>query len=79
MVFVFMFIRSNINFQLRAVILVRIIVSVSLLKSVNPSQSLSSFLPGTDHQNHLLNSSQPLRDLVIKLTLKIWSYTLWVT
>ena len=79
MVFVFMFIRSNINFQLRAVILVRIIVSVSLLKSVNPSQSLSSFLPGTDQQNHLLNSSQPLRDLLIKLTLKIWSYILWVT
>ena len=79
MVFVFMFIRSNVNFQLRAVILVRIIVSVSLLKSVNPSQSLSSFLPGADHQNHLLNSSQPLRDLLIKLTLKIWSYILWVT
>ena len=60
-------------------ILVRIILNVSLLKSLNPAQNLSSCLPGTDHHNHLLTSFQPLRELLIKLTLKTWSYILWVT
>ena len=76
-VFVFMFVViSTLSFVL---ILVRIILNVSLLKSLNPAQSLSSFLPGTDHQNHLLTSFQTLRKLLIKLTLKTWSYILWVT
>ena len=60
-------------------ILVRIILNVSLLKSLNPAQSLSSCLPGTDHHNHLLTSFQRFRELLIKLTLKTWSYILWVT
>ena len=50
-----------------------------LLKSLNPAHSLSSCLPGTDHHNHLLASFQPLRELLIKLTLKTWSYILCVT
>ena len=69
------YVRSNINFQLRT----DLSANVSKLKSLNPAQSLSSCLPGTDHHNHLLTSFQPLRELLIKLTLKTWSYILWVT
>ena len=57
----------------------RIILNISLLKSLNPAQSLSSCLPGTDHHNHLLTFFQPLRELLTKLTLKTWSYILWVS
>ena len=77
LVFVFMFV--VISIFIFVLILVRIILNVSLLKSLSPAQNLSSCLPGTDHHNHLLTSFQPLRELLIKLTLKTWSYILWVT
>ena len=41
-------------------ILVRIILNASLLKSLKPAQSLSSCLPGTHHHNHLATSFQPV-------------------
>ena len=59
-----------------ALILVRVIWNVSRLKLLNPAQSHSLCLPGTDHHNHLLTSFLPLRELLIKLTPKIWSYIL---
>ena len=61
LVFVFMFV--VISIFIFVLILVRIILNDSLLKSLNPTQSLSSYLPGTDHHNHLLISFQPLREL----------------
>ena len=61
-------------------ILVRIILNVSLLKSINPVQSLSS--SGTDHHNHLVidrDLFSTFERILIKLTLKTWSYILWVS
>ena len=53
-VFVFIFVVISIfSFVL---ILARIMLNFSLLKSLNPAQSLSWCLPGTDHHNHLLTS-----------------------
>ena len=72
------YVRCDINFQLRTDLSPNNL-NVSLLKSLSPAQSLSSCLPGTDHHNHLLTSFQPLRELLIKLTLETWSYILWVT
>ena len=46
------YVRSNINFQLRS----DLSQNASLLKSLRPAQSLSSCLPGTNHHNHLLAS-----------------------
>ena len=73
-VFVFKFVLISISSFV--LILGRIILNVSLLKSLNPGQNLSWCLPGKDHHNHLLTSFQPLRELLIKLTLKTWSYIL---
>ena len=56
MVVVFVFIFIVISIFSFVLILVRIILNVSLLKSLNPAQSLSSCLPATDHHNHLLTS-----------------------
>ena len=53
---VFFFVFVVISIFSVVLILFRIILNVSLLKSLNPTQSLSSCLPGTDHHNHLLTS-----------------------
>ena len=60
-------------------IFVRIILNASLLKSLNPAQSLSSCLHATYHHSHLLTCFQTSRELLIQLTLETWSYILWVT
>ena len=72
------YVLSNINFQLRADLSPNNLECLTVEIS-KPPQNLSSCLPGTDHHNHLLTSFQPLRELLIKLTLKTWSYILWVT
>ena len=46
---------------------VRIILNVSLLKSLNPAQSLSSCLSGTDHHNHLLTSFSTFERIIDKI------------
>ena len=69
------YIRSNINFQLRADLSPNNLEFLTV-EITKPAQSLSWCLPGTDHHNHLLTSFQPLRELLIKLTLKTWSYIL---
>lgn len=67
------YIRSNINFQLRADLSPNNLEFLTV-EITKPAQSLSWCLPGTDHHNHLLTSFQPLREFLIKLTLKTWSY-----
>ena len=70
------YVRSNINFQLRADLSLSNLECLTI-EITKPAQSHSLCLPGTDHHNHLLTSFLPLRELLIKLTPKIWSYIFW--
>ena len=55
------------------------LLNVLLLRSRDPDQSRSLCLLGTDRHSHHLTFSRSLRGLLIKLMLKIWNYTCWVT
>ena len=72
------YVRSNINFQIRADLSPSDIECLTI--EIPRSRSRRSFcLLGTDRHSHLLTFSRSLRGLLIKLMLKIWDYICWVT
>ena len=72
------YVRSSINFQIRADLSPSDIECLTIEISRPRSKPFLCLL-GTDRHSHLLTFSRSLRGLLTKLTLKIWNYIYWVT